>query len=83
MKALISPNEVVTVKTQDGELVLSCRVAQVDQNGFEIAQPLHWIDCPDEVTAETHYYDLNESTFKLIPDHFVEPSTVITGAQTL
>jgi hypothetical protein len=41
-KALISPLE-------------NNRVAQVEQESFEVALPLFWVDCPDEVTTEWTY----------------------------
>ena len=43
MKALISPLE-------------NNRIAQVEQVEFEVAQPLHWVDCPDEVVADLWTY---------------------------
>ena len=42
MKALISPLE-------------NNRIAQVEQVEFEVAEPLFWVDCPDEVTTEWTY----------------------------
>jgi hypothetical protein len=44
MKALIVP--------QDNGLV-----TQVHETGFEVAEPLYWIDCPTEVTAGWVYVD--------------------------
>ncbi len=41
-KALVSPLE-------------NNRVAQVADAEFEVAQPLFWVDCPDEVKAEWTY----------------------------
>jgi hypothetical protein len=59
-KALVSPLE-------------NNRVAQVADAEFEVAQPLFWVDCHDEVTAEWTYDD---SAFNapVIP----EPITVPT-----
>lgn len=52
MKALISPLEKVTdINGNEG-----CRVAQVDTLGFEVAQPLFWIGCPDDCVADFWYY---------------------------
>lgn len=52
MKALISPNELVT----DINGNVGCRVAQVDALGFEIAKPLFWVGCPDDCVADLWYY---------------------------
>ena len=59
-KALISPNEPV----ESGY-----RVAQVEprQGMFEVAPPLHWVDCPDDVTADSHWYDPTNNTFQAFP----------------
>lgn len=52
MKALISPNEIVTdYLGNEGQ-----RVAQVAQETFEIAEPLFWTDCPDECVADAWWY---------------------------
>jgi len=72
MKALISPNEIFThtwvvswrpegngwVADTMGTIDNCQRVAQVepDNKVFEVAQPLHWIDCPDECKADYWYY---------------------------
>jgi len=72
MKALISPNEVsdyswVISWKKEGDywvpdetgLLLECqRVAEVepDNKVFEVAQPLFWVDCPDDCEANTWYY---------------------------
>lgn len=39
MKALISPNE-------------NNRIAEVATQDFPVAEPLHWVDCPDDCTSE-------------------------------
>jgi hypothetical protein len=41
--ALIAPNE-------------AGRLCQVDTTPFPVAWPLFWIECPDDVTADTHDY---------------------------
>ena len=57
MKALISPNEKVT----DFEGNIGERIAQVepDANVFPVAQPLHWVDCPDDCVADQWWYYQN------------------------
>jgi hypothetical protein len=58
-KALVSPLE-------------NNRVAQVADAEFEVAQPLFWVDCPDEVSAEWTY---NGSAFNapVIPEPIAPP----------
>lgn len=52
MKALISPNE----KRTDYEGNVGERIAQVEQNEFPVAAPLHWVDCPDGCVADVWWY---------------------------
>lgn len=71
MKALISPNESFTLTwifswvKEDNKWVpviseiLDCyRVAEVepDNKVFEVAQPLHWVDCPDNCVPDAWYF---------------------------
>lgn len=72
MKALISPNETFNYswisswsKNQQDQWVptyseiLNCqRVAEVqpDNKIFEIAPPLHWVDCPEDCVADQWYF---------------------------
>jgi len=70
MKALISPNESFTITwvtswKKEGdewvadttESVQNCqRVAEVEPQEFEVAEPLYWIDCPDECKADQWYF---------------------------
>lgn len=64
MKALISPNE--QVYKYDGTLIGS-RVAQVDETGFDIAEPLFWVDCSTDVVPDLWYYDAETETCQLVP----------------
>jgi hypothetical protein len=57
MKALISPTE----PRETGY-----RVAQVEQQEFEIAPPLFWVACADYVVADQYWYDPSEEQIKLI-----------------
>lgn len=52
MKALISPNE----KRIDYLGNIGERIAQVEQTEFEVAPPLHWVDCPDDCVADVWWY---------------------------
>jgi len=70
MKALISPNEytsvfwVVSWKQEDGEwvpdqtmFISGCyRVAEVQENTFPVAPPMHWVDCPEGYVPNELYY---------------------------
>jgi len=58
MKALISPIEPV----QSGY-----RVAQVEQSAFDVALPLFWVDCTNEIKADRFWYDPLDQSLKLVP----------------
>lgn len=64
MKALISPNE--KVYSYDGTL-LGSRVAQINDVAFIIAQPLFWINCPDDCVADKWYYSDEQLYIKPVP----------------
>lgn len=66
MKALISPNE--TRET-------GYRVAQVEPDAqiFEVAQPLFWVSCADDVVADQFWYDPETQTIKPMPQPDPEP----------
>lgn len=59
-RALISPNEI----NPYGQ-----RVSQVENvgNDFEVAEPLYWMDCDDEVVADRFYFDPEDNTIKRFP----------------
>ena len=63
-KALISPNELIY--SYDGTLI-GVRVAQVEQQEFDVAQPLYWIECADEVDAINWYFQTETNSCQLIP----------------
>lgn len=51
--ALISPTE----QTLDSEgNVVGARVAEVATDTFDVAQPLFWVECEDDVAADQYYY---------------------------
>jgi hypothetical protein len=58
MKALISPNE----PRQTGY-----RVAETSESGFEVQEPLFWVDCANDVKADQFWYDPSDQTIKPIP----------------
>jgi hypothetical protein len=61
MKALISPIEQVTDYLGNS----GCRIVQVEQFAFPVADPLYWIDCPDDLIANEWYWI--ENGLRLIP----------------
>lgn len=63
MKALISPNE-----TREA----GYRVAQVEQQEFEVAPPLFWVTCANDIVADQFWYDPTDQTIKPFPEP--EPS---------
>lgn len=76
-KALISPNEkpitYISSWTVDGRAVYSdypnsCRIAEVVDIDFEIAPPLFWVDCANDVTSENYWYDTANNTINPIVD---------------
>jgi|APGre2960657373_1045057.scaffolds.fasta_scaffold02765_3 hypothetical protein len=72
MKALISPQELVT----DINGNVGCRVAQVDELGFEIAKPLFWIGCPDNCVADEWYYIEQQVLPLPQPTEIIEDNTI-------
>ena len=70
-KALISTNE--DVAYFDGST--GKRLAQVVDvgNEFPVHEALFWVDCEDDVTAETHYYDSEIKAIPVPPPPFVTP----------
>jgi hypothetical protein len=68
MKALISSIE----PRQNGY-----RVAQVatDNEIFEVAEGLFWVDCADDVVADRFYYEPNTKQILVIPKKSVTQST--------
>jgi hypothetical protein len=70
-KALISPNEVI----QNFDNTTGQRVADIHATGFEVAAPLFWVDCEDDVVADRFYYDPTDATIKVVPE-FVPPAPI-------
>lgn len=75
--ALISPSE---------PREAGYRVAEISDSSFEIALPLFWVECADDVMADTYWYDPNTQLINLIPvpePVSVGDQPVVNGAQTL
>jgi hypothetical protein len=58
MYALVSPNELSFG---------GYRVAEVAAVSFEVAEPLFWVECNDEVVADMFYYDTQTQTIIAVP----------------
>lgn len=69
MKALISPNE---------PCASGFRIAEVSSNSFDVAEPLFWIDCSDEIVPDLFWFDPNDQTVKPTP----EPESIVTPLQS-
>lgn len=97
-KALISPNEQVSYQSGwdtntkpitpvYSVLPNSARIAEVADQSFEVAQPLFWVDCADDVTADGYWYDTANQTIQAIPAPPPKPAApdqpTSTGTQTL
>lgn len=52
MFALISPLE----KIEDYEGNTGERVAQVEPQPFDVAEPLFWVECPDDCVADSWWF---------------------------
>lgn len=80
MKILICPNEIVF--DQNTNETIGVRLCDIAEAPFEVASPLFWVDCPNDVTGTTHCYNLESKTFIEIPA-LIPASAVIDGVQTL
>lgn len=94
--ALISPNEQISyISAWDGQVpvytVLGQRVAEIADTQFEVAPPLFWLECADDVTAMDFYYNATSQAIVQIqiPESPPQPTAVAlnqpvtTGSQTL
>ena len=55
MKALIASNE--TVYLAEGTTGFRLCEVQEDKNIFAVSDVLFWVDCENDVTPETHYWN--------------------------
>ncbi len=65
MKALVSPNEPV---------LAGFRVAEIAAAEFEVASPMFWIECPDDVKADEFWYDPVTLTLKSVAPEVAAPT---------
>ena len=68
--ALIAPMQ----KIYFDNIEIGERIAQVENETFEVALPLYWIPCEDDVKADV-YYLANDGTIQLHPNNS-QPSEV-------
>lgn len=77
--ALISPNEspiqYISGWTTDiphepiyTPIANSCRVAEVEDQTFEVAEPLFWTPCEDNVKADHFYYNTSDKEIYPVPE---------------
>lgn len=84
--ALISPNELVY--SYEGTL-LGVRIAEVEQVPFEVALPLYWVECADEVNEDDWYFNqsTNQCELKPVPPPVdvpnVPPENVLNVTETV
>jgi hypothetical protein len=55
----------------------SCRVCEVSDNTFEVAPPLFWTECEDNVVADQWYYDTQSKEIIKKPDNIEPPPELI------
>lgn len=97
-KALISPNESVSYISDWQSVGVNSyapvwttivggeRVAEVVPSEFEIAPPLFWVDCADNIVADQFYYESQTQQILPKPQDAPYPEPVqptVSGAQTL
>ena len=56
-KALISPNEPITVVLGN----TGFRICETSETAFDVVEPLYWMDCEDYVVADVYYYDTEQN----------------------
>jgi hypothetical protein len=63
------------------------RVAEVAESSFEVALPLFWVDCNDDIVADLYWYNPEDKSITLVPLPKQEPVVIIQpiskGSQTL
>lgn len=59
------------------------RVAEVANAPFEVAPPLFWVECADDIVADVYWYDFSNGAFVLVPTPPEPEQPTVSGAQTL
>ena len=65
MKALVSPEEIVT-DLEDNDI--GFRIAEVCEKEFEVAKPLFWIIVEDYIEADRYFYNNHTKTVEKTPE---------------
>jgi hypothetical protein len=89
--ALISPNETDSYISSWVDYFTpvwttipdSQRIAEVADQRFNVAPPLYWMECADDVTAEEWYLDTATGLITKEPDPAPQPPRPNSGTQTL
>lgn len=68
--ALISPNE----PRETGY-----RVAQISDVTFEVAPPLFWVECSDDIVTDQFWYNPANQSFEVMPEPIPVIPVVIPG----
>lgn len=55
----------------------ACEIAEVSDSVFEVALPLFWVDCEDNVTPEEYYYNTSTKLIMQKPDDAPDPDPFI------
>ena len=67
-RALVSPSE--TRFGNEEQTETGYRIAEITDTEFPVADPMFWIDCPDDTNPTLKYYDPADQQIKNI---WVEP----------
>lgn len=64
---------------------LGYRVADVANAEFDIALPLFWVECNDEISADAYWYNPEDGSFAKMPEPEPQSTTqpTVNGAQSL
>lgn len=53
----------------------SCRIVEVENEPFEVALPLFWTPCADDVKADQWYYNTSDKEIYPAPEPVPEPAS--------
>lgn len=92
--ALISPNEqakYISSWTEENSVftpvftVVGERIAEVSNSTFEVAPPLFWVPCMDNIVADFYYYDAATTQILVVPPDAPKPvlTQQVSGTQNL
>lgn len=93
--ALISPNESPIKYISDWTKTVppdpiytaipnSCRIAEVSNQTFEVAPPLFWTECEDDISADEWYYNIQTNKILKTPKEVVaSPDLILNVTETI